>query len=79
MPGMKASPPRTARPQDDGSRPPATGRAVRLRAIGAAGTTARILIGVVLLGSVVSGEATRGWRPAAWVLALLVFPTAALA
>ncbi|MGH3292070.1 MAG: hypothetical protein ACRDP7_09710, partial [Trebonia sp.] len=26
-----------------------------------------------------SGEATKGWRPAAWVLALLVFPAAALA
>jgi hypothetical protein len=33
----------------------------------------------VLLGSVVSGEASRGWHPAAWVLALLVFPIVALA
>jgi hypothetical protein len=52
---------------------------VRTRAIGAAGTVARVLTGLVLLTSVLSGEASRGWHPAAWVLALLVFPVTALA
>jgi hypothetical protein len=51
---------------------------VPARAIGIAGTAARAVVGVVLLGSVLAGELTRGWRPAAWVLALLVFPAAAL-
>ncbi|MGH3190739.1 MAG: hypothetical protein ACRDOL_26445 [Streptosporangiaceae bacterium] len=79
MPEIKATAHGTAQQPDDGNRPRATGRPVRPRAIGAAGTAARILVGAVLLGSVVSGEASRGWRPAAWVLALLVFPAAALA
>ena len=51
----------------------------RTRAIGIAGTAARVLIAIVLLGSVVSGEASRGWHPAAWALALAVVPAAALA
>jgi hypothetical protein len=77
--GTNAISPRAARQPGDGNRPQAGGRAGRSRAIGAAGTAARILVGVVLLGSVVSGEASRGWHPVAWVLALAVFPLAAMA
>jgi hypothetical protein len=81
VPELKATTrdPQAARQPGDASRPQATDRTDRSRAIGAAGTAARILVGVVLLGSVVSGEASRGWHPAAWVLALLAFPLAALA
>jgi hypothetical protein len=63
----------------DANRPQATNPTDRSRAIGTAGTAARILVGAVLLGSAVSGEASRGWHPAAWALALLAFPLAALA
>jgi hypothetical protein len=49
------------------------------RAIGVWGTAARILIGVVLVGSVLYGHATRGWHPAAWLLGLIVFPAVVLA
>jgi hypothetical protein len=76
VPELKATTHEAARQPGDEVRPQPPGRT---RAIGMAGTAARILIGLVLLGSVVSGEATRGWRPAAWVLALLVFPAVALA
>lgn len=62
-----------------GNRRRAVGPTGHTRAIGAAGTAARVLIGLVLLASVLSGEASRGWHPVAWVLALLVFPAAALA
>ena len=79
MSGTKAVSPRTAGQPGDGNRPLAGSRAGRSRAIGTAGTAARILVGVVLLGSVVSGEASRGWHPVAWVLALAVFPLAAMA
>lgn len=56
----------------------AADRETHARAIGAAGTAARVLVGVVLLGLVLTGEISRGWRPAAWALALLVFPAIAL-
>jgi hypothetical protein len=49
------------------------------RAIGVWGTAARILIGVVLVGSVLYGHATRGWHPVAWLLGLIVFPAVVLA
>ena len=78
MPELNAVTHQKARPGDPG-RPQAADPAARTRVIGTAGTAARIVVGVVLLGSVVSGEASRGWHPAAWVLALLVFPAAALA
>lgn len=81
MPELKAATHghEAARRPGDARRPRATGRTVRTRAIGTAGTAARTLVGLVLLGSVVSGEASRGWHPAAWVLALVIFPLAALA
>jgi hypothetical protein len=79
VPELKATIHKGTRQPGDGNRPPAEGQTSRTRAIGTAGTAARVLIGLVLLASVVSGEASRGWHPAAWVLALLVFPAAALA
>jgi hypothetical protein len=42
-------------------------------AVGAWGTTARVVVGVVLVGSVVCGHVERGWHPLAWLLGLLVF------
>jgi hypothetical protein len=48
------------------------------RAIGAAGTVARIMVGVFLVGSVVAGEVTRGFHPAAWLLGLVGFPVIVL-
>jgi len=78
VPDLKATPHRTARQPGDASRPRAADPA-RTRVIGTAGTAARIMVGAALLGSVVTGEASRGWHPAAWALALLGFPAAALA
>lgn len=52
---------------------------VTRRAIGVWGTAARVAVGVVMVGSVLYGHATRGWHPAAWVLGLLVFPAVVLA
>jgi hypothetical protein len=46
----------------------------RQRAIGPLGTTARVLIGGLLLASVTWGHLTRGFRPSAWLLGLLGFP-----
>jgi hypothetical protein len=48
------------------------------RAIGTVGTVARVVVGVFLLGTVVAGEATRGFHPAAWLLALVGFPAVLL-
>ena len=44
------------------------------RAIGTAGTAARTGVGLFCIGSVLAGELTRGFHPAAWLLALGVFP-----
>jgi drug/metabolite transporter (DMT)-like permease len=49
------------------------------RMIGMLGTVARIGVGVILTGSVLYGHAAHGWHPAAWLLGLLVFPTAVFA
>ncbi|MFL6272830.1 MAG: hypothetical protein ACJ75A_22350 [Actinomycetes bacterium] len=46
----------------------------RQRAIGPLGTTARVLIGGLLLASVTWGHLTRGFHPSAWLLGLLGFP-----
>jgi hypothetical protein len=49
------------------------------RAIGAAGTLTRVMVGLFLLGSVVAGELSKGFRPAAWLLGLAAFPAVLLA
>jgi hypothetical protein len=46
----------------------------RRRAIGPLGTTARVLIGGLLLGSVTWGHLTRVFHPSAWLLGLVGFP-----
>jgi len=43
------------------------------------GTAARLLVGLVLLGSVLQGELAGPFRPAAWVLGLVGLPAALLA
>jgi hypothetical protein len=48
--------------------------ATRQRKIGLFGTTARIIVGAVLLGSVVQGHLARGFHLSAWVLGLVGFP-----
>jgi hypothetical protein len=70
-------------PAGTGSRAPLTGpgrrRSGRRRAIGAAGTAARVALGLFFLGSVLAGEVSNGFRPAAWLLALAGFPAVLLA
>jgi hypothetical protein len=44
------------------------------RMIGIIGTAARLLVGLVLLGSVLQGELAGPFRPAAWLLGLVGFP-----
>ena len=51
----------------------------RRRAVGPLGTTARVVVGGVLLGSVTWGHLARGFRPAAWLLGLVGFPALVLA
>jgi hypothetical protein len=51
----------------------------RSRAIGAAGTVARILLGGYLVGSVIEAEITDGFTPLLWALGLLAFPGVLLA
>jgi hypothetical protein len=46
----------------------------RLRRIGPIGTTARIVVGILLLGSVIQGHLAGPFRPATWALGLLGFP-----
>ena len=48
--------------------------AVRQRRIGPIGTAARIIVGLVLLGSVVQGHLARGFHLSSWALGLLGFP-----
>jgi hypothetical protein len=50
--------------------PPAT----RVRQIGPVGTSARIVVGALLVGSVLWGHLARGFHPSAWALGLLGFP-----
>jgi hypothetical protein len=49
------------------------------RSIGAWGTAARIVIGVLLVGSVAVGHLSAGFDPWAWVLGLVGFPLLVLA
>jgi hypothetical protein len=46
----------------------------RHRAIGPLGTTARVVVGGLLLASVAWGHLDRGFHPSAWLLGLLGFP-----
>jgi hypothetical protein len=46
----------------------------RGRAIGGIGTAARLLVGLVLLGSVLQGELAGLFRPAAWAFGLVGLP-----
>jgi hypothetical protein len=46
----------------------------RERGIGPLGTTARVLVGGLLLASVTFGHLTRGFHPSAWLLGLVGFP-----
>src|SRR6266516_3850520 len=50
----------------------------RGRVIGALGTAARLLVGLVLLGSVLQGELAGPFRPAAWLLGLVGLPAVLL-
>jgi hypothetical protein len=49
------------------------------RGIGPLGTTARVLVAGLLLGSVTWGHLTRGFHPSAWLLGLVGFPALLLA
>jgi hypothetical protein len=51
----------------------------RSRAIGPAGTAARILLGGFLVGTVIEAEITDGFTPLLWALGLLAFPGVLLA
>jgi hypothetical protein len=51
----------------------------RHRAIGPLGTTARILVGGLLVASVTWGHLTRGFHLSAWLLGLAGFPALVLA
>jgi hypothetical protein len=52
--------------------------AIRQRKIGPIGTTARIIVGALLLGSVLQGHLARGFHLSAWALGLLGFPAVLL-
>ena len=51
----------------------------RWRAIGPAGTAARILLGGYLVGSVIEAEITGGFTPLLWALGVIAFPGVLLA
>jgi hypothetical protein len=51
----------------------------RSRAIGPAGTAARILLGGYLVGSVIEAEISAGFTPLLWAVGLLAFPGVLLA
>jgi hypothetical protein len=61
----------------DGAPPTSTYRSHR--GIGPWGTAARVAVGGFMLGDVVYGHATGGWRLAPWLLAVAVLPGAMLA
>jgi hypothetical protein len=48
--------------------------AIRWRKIGPFGSTARIIVGALLLGSVAQGHLARGFHPSAWALGLVGIP-----
>ena len=58
---------------------PSSGTARRSRAIGPAGTIARILGGGTMVASVILAELSGGFTPLEWTLALVAFPAVLLA
>jgi hypothetical protein len=54
-------------------------RTPRRRSIGAIGTAARVVVGLVFLGSVVLGQHRTHVTPAPWLLGLIGFPVVLLA
>jgi uncharacterized membrane protein YhaH (DUF805 family) len=50
----------------------------RSRAIGPAGTVARLLVGGWMVGSVIAAEISGGFTPLVWILGLVAFPAAPL-
>jgi len=54
-------------------------RTGRIRQIGPVGTVARVALGGFFLGSVLAGELAHRREPAAWLLALVIFPALLLA
>jgi hypothetical protein len=65
---------------DHSATPPGTGaRTGRIRHIGPVGTASRVVLGGFFLGSVLAGEVAHHREPAAWLLALVVFPALLLA
>jgi hypothetical protein len=53
---------------------PTSNRIGGRRRIGPLGTTARVVVGGLLVGSVTWGHLTRGFHPSAWLLGLVGFP-----
>ena len=51
----------------------------RSRAIGPAGTAARVLLGGYMVGSVIEAEITDGFTPLLWVVGVIAFPGVLLA
>jgi hypothetical protein len=51
----------------------------RGRGIGPLGTTARVVVGGLLVASVTWGHLTRGFHPSAWLLGLVGFPALVVA
>ena len=47
--------------------------------LGPLGRAARLVVGLLLLGSVIHGQLTTHLTPAAWALGLLIFPALMLA
>ncbi len=58
---------------------PQAGQRRAIGAIGVIGTAARIVVGLLLLGSVVQGQYRAGFVPATWALGLAGFPAVLLA
>lgn len=69
------TPSQTTRPATLHGRPSGTSH----RAIGRWGTTARLIVGLLLIGDVAYGHWARGFHPAAWALGLIGFPAILLA
>ena len=57
----------------------ATSQVGRLRRIGSIGTAARVILGLMLVGSVIWGDWSSGLVLASWALGLVGFPAVFLA